>query len=228
MASLGRSPWALHQRVLKRTFDLVVAALALAVLAAPLLILALAIRIASSGPAIFRQRRVGRWGRPFRIWKFRTMVDGAIGPSVTAAGDSRVTPLGQLLRRAKLDELPQLVNVLLGDMSFVGPRPEVPQYVERYTEEQRLVLAVRPGITDLASISFRNEEELLAQFPDRERAYPEVVLPQKLELARRYIRSQSLCGDLRLILHTLAVVVRPRETIPRGVCSARAPRAVQR
>jgi lipopolysaccharide/colanic/teichoic acid biosynthesis glycosyltransferase len=191
---------------MKRLFDVVVASVALAVLALPLLAIAVAIRLTSPGPAIFRQLRVGRDGSLFLIWKFRTMVHDAVmsGPLVTAAGDARVTPLGRVLRRYKLDELPQLVNVWRGDMSFVGPRPEVPRYVARYSDDDRKVLAVRPGITDPASIRLRDEEQLLGRFADRERAYVEVLLPLKIDLQRDYIANQSFVGDVALILRTLA------------------------
>jgi lipopolysaccharide/colanic/teichoic acid biosynthesis glycosyltransferase len=206
------APWPLHQRFLKRALDLAVSSVAL-VLGAPLfLMISGAIKLTSSGPVLFVQERVGRGGRLFRIWKFRTMVDRASrqGPAVTASGDPRVTPLGRWLRRSKLDEVPQLVNVWLGDMSLVGPRPEVPRYVQTYSAEDRSVLTVRPGITDLASILFRDEESVLAQFPDRERAYVEVLLPRKLALGRKYLRQQSFTADIALLLRTLRVVLRPR------------------
>ena len=191
---------------MKRLFDVVVASLALVVLALPLVAIAALVRLSSRGPALFRQERVGLHGRRFRIWKFRTMVHDAAGtgPLVTSAGDARVTPLGRLLRRCKLDELPQLVNVWRGDMSFVGPRPEVPRFVERYSAEDRAVLSVRPGITDPASIRLRDEEQLLGRFVDRERAYLEVLLPLKLDLQRDYIARRSFVGDVALILRTLA------------------------
>jgi lipopolysaccharide/colanic/teichoic acid biosynthesis glycosyltransferase len=205
------SPWPLRRRVVKRGFDLLVATVALALLGAPLLLLALAVRWSSPGPALFRQPRVGRGGKLFRIWKLRTMVDGAsrIGPAVTADGDPRVTRLGRWLRKSKLDELPQLVNVWLGDMSLIGPRPEVPKYVERYDALDRLVLAVRPGISDPASIQFRDEESVLLRYADRERGYVEEVMPRKLALARAYVRQQSFFGDLYLLMQTCAVVLRP-------------------
>src|SRR5712692_2131438 len=205
-------PWPLHQRFLKRALDLAVSSAALALGAPLLLLIGGAIKLTSSGPILFLQERVGRGGRRFRIWKFRTMVDGAPGqgPAITASGDPRVTRLGHWLRRSKLDELPQLVNVWLGDMSLVGPRPEVPRYVESYSAEDRSVLSIRPGITDLASIVFRDEESVLAQYPDRERAYVEVLLPRKLALGRKYLRQQKFTGDIALLLRTLLVVVRPR------------------
>lgn len=205
-------PWPLHQRVLKRGLDLAVTTVALGLGAPLLLLIAGAIKLTSPGQVLFLQERVGRGGRRFRIWKFRTMVDGAPsqGPAITASGDPRVTRLGYWLRRSKLDELPQLVNVWLGHMSLVGPRPEVPRYVESYSAEDRTVLSVRPGITDLASIVFRDEESVLAKYADREQAYLEVLLPHKLALGRKYLRQQSFTGDIVLLLRTLLVVVRPR------------------
>ena len=210
-SSLETWPWPLHRRIAKRALDLVVSSVAL-LLASPLLFAtAAAIKLSSRGPVLFRQERIGRGGRSFRIWKFRTMVEGAPqqGPSITASGDPRVTPFGRLLRRTKLDELPQLVNVWRGDMSFVGPRPEVPRFVANYSAEQRAVLGVRPGITDLASITYRDEESVLAQFSDRERGYVEVVLPRKLALAKDYLRRQSFALDLQLLARTLLVVIQP-------------------
>ena len=187
----------------KRAFDLVASAMGLVVLALPLVLLAVAVKLTSRGPALFRQPRVGRGGRLFRICKLRTMTHGSGGPEVTAGGDARVTALGRWLRRLKLDELPQLWNVVAGDMSLVGPRPEVPRYVARYSDDERAVLSVRPGITDPASLQLRHEEELLARFSDRERAYVEVLLPLKLELQRDYLRERSLGRDLLLIVETL-------------------------
>lgn len=195
----------------KRAFDIFFAAIGLIVLSPLLLALALAVRLDSPGPALFRQERVGRGGRTFRILKFRSMCDGADaqGSQVTAQGDARITRMGRLLRHTKLDELPQLWNVLAGDMSFVGPRPEVPKYVAVYPPGTReTVLSVRPGITDNASIQFRNESEYLARFPDPERAYVEDVLPRKLALYERYVHERSFLGDLRIIGQTLASVVR--------------------
>lgn len=191
----------------KRLFDIVLSALGLALLAPLLVVVALWIKLDSAGPVLFRQQRVGRHGRPFFIHKFRTMrVDNA-GPQITVGADPRITRSGRLLRASKLDELPQLWDVLRGAMSFVGPRPEVPRYVALYPAELReLVLSVRPGITDPASLQFRNESELLAAAADPEREYVEVVMPAKLALARRYVEQASLLGDIRLILATLAAL----------------------
>jgi len=171
-------------------------------------------KLISPGPIFYRQERVGRAGRPFRIIKFRTMQVDADkrGPSITAGGDPRVTSLGRFLRSLKIDELPQLWNVLVGDMSLVGPRPEVPLYVSSYTEEQKQALMVRPGITDPSSIAYRHEEELLAAQANPERYYREVVLPHKLSLNLEYIQNISLKQDLSLLTKTLSCLFfnRPR------------------
>jgi len=197
----------------KRAFDLLVSALALLVLAPLLLAIALAIRLDSRGPALFRQQRVGRHGVPFRIHKFRTMgVDAAErGPALTVGADPRITRVGRLLRTRRLDELPQLIDVLKGDMSLVGPRPELPRYVERYPEALRTrVLAVRPGLTDPASIAFLDEAERLARAADPEREYVEVLLPAKLQAAADYAERASLGSDLRILLGTLRRLLGPR------------------
>ena len=197
----------------KRAFDLLVSALALVLLAPLLLAIALAIRLDSRGPALFRQQRVGRHGVPFRIHKFRTMVvDAAVrGPSLTVGADARITRVGRLLRTRRLDELPQLIDVLKGDMSLVGPRPELARYVERYPEALRVrVLAVRPGLTDPASIAFLDEAEHLARAADPEREYVEVLLPIKLQAAADYAERASLGSDLRVLFGTLRRLFGPR------------------
>lgn len=197
----------------KRLLDLVLA-LPAALLLLPLTAaLALAVKLDSPGPALFRQQRVGRGGRPFTIYKLRTMVARApeLGPGLTAGGDPRITRLGRFLRRTKLDELPQLWNVLRGDMSLVGPRPEVPEYVARYPAELRdKVLSVRPGITADAALEFFDEESELQRAPDPEAWYLERILPRKLELYARYVDRWTLRGDLMTILRTAVAVVRPR------------------
>jgi len=199
------APWSLAQRLTKRAFDLAAASVALLLLSPLLLAIGFIVRLSSPGPALFLQSRMGRGGRPFRIWKFRTMVCDASrrGPAITSDGDPRVTRVGRLLRRWKLDELPQLVNVVSGDMSLVGPRPEVPKYLPQYLQSDLQVLAVRPGITDPASIQFRDEERVLAGFDDPERAYTELILPRKLALSSEYVRRQSFLGDVKLIFKTL-------------------------
>jgi len=192
--------------MVKRLFDIVCAGLGLLILLPLLIVLALWIKWDSPGPVLFRQERVGRFGKPFYIHKFRSMrVDApALGPQITVGEDPRITRSGRVLRAAKLDELPQLWDVLRGAMSLVGPRPEVPRYVALYTPAQReLVLSVRPGITDPASLQFSNESEVLARAADPEREYAEVILPAKLKLAGEYVRQASLWTDIRLILATL-------------------------
>ena len=178
------------QLAAKRAMDIVLSAAALCVLWPVLLLIALAIVVDDPGPVFYRQVRVGRGGKPFRIFKFRTMVVDADkkGLSITVGRDSRITRVGALLRKTKLDELAQLLNVLCGQMSFVGPRPEVPRYVELYTPYQRQVLLVRPGITDYASIAYRNENDLLAGADDPERMYIETIMPDKIELNMKYLR----------------------------------------
>src|SRR4051812_27611687 len=195
----------------KRLFDVTMALLGLVLLSPLLLLVALAIKLDSSGPVFFRQERVGRRGVPFRIHKFRTMRDtpSATNLQITVGADARITRLGAFLRRTKLDELPQLMDVLRGRMSIVGPRPEVPRYVAQYPPAMRdKVLSVRPGITDFASLHYRREGELLARAQDPEREYVEVVMPEKLRYAAQYVDQASLATDLRLIAQTVMALVR--------------------
>jgi len=192
----------------KRVFDLVVAGLGLLLISPLFGLIALAVKLDSPGPVFFRQERVGRFGRPFRIHKFRTMRDGAAGAQITVGADARITRVGAVLRRSKLDELAQLIDVLEGTMSLVGPRPEVPRYVALYPPATRAkVLSVRPGITDIASIEYRQEGELLARAADPEREYVDVIMPAKLRLAAAYVEQASLATDIRLILRTLGVLL---------------------
>jgi len=190
--------------VLKRAFDLVASGAGLIILSPLLLGIALAVRLTSPGPALYRARRVGQHGEEFTLYKFRSMVANADrqGPGITAAQDRRITRVGRFLRRTKLDELPQLLNVLRGDMSLVGPRPEDPRYVALYTPEQRRILDYRPGITSMASLTYRNEERLLAG-EDWERVYVEQVLPAKLAIDLEYARRANLRRDIALILRTV-------------------------
>jgi lipopolysaccharide/colanic/teichoic acid biosynthesis glycosyltransferase len=188
---------------MRRLFDLICAAVGLVVLGPVLCIVALAILISDGRPVLFRQTRVGRNGEPFRILKFRTMRPGAPGIAVTAAGDPRVTRIGASLRRYKLDELPQLFNVLAGEMSLVGPRPEVAEYVELDAPAWQTVLRTRPGITDLATLVFRDEEAILSASSDPSAFYREKVLPSKLALNLGYIDRRSFSQDLKLILLTV-------------------------
>jgi len=194
----------------KRAFDVVVAGLGLLLLSPLLLAIAVWIKLDTRGPVFFRQQRVGRGGALFRIHKFRTMRTDApaLGPQITIGDDRRITPAGSFLRRAKLDELPQLIDVLAGTMSLVGPRPEVPRYVALYPPDVRdKVLSVRPGITDRASIEFRDEGALLAAAADPEREYTEVVLPVKLRYAADYVDHATLGHDLRLIALTIRTLL---------------------
>lgn len=192
----------------KRVFDVLAAGAGLLLLSPLLLAIALWIRLDSPGPALYRQQRVGRHGALFDILKFRTMAErGSDGPQLTVGRDPRITRAGHVLRRYKLDELPQLINVVQGTMSLVGPRPEVPRYVACYPPAVRAtVLSVAPGITDLASILYKEENALLGQTADPERVYVETILPVKLEYYQRYVRERSFWLDLRIIFKTLAAV----------------------
>lgn len=195
--------------VVKRGFDLMAAGFGLLLLSPLLFGIALWIKLDSAGPVFFRQQRVGRFGMPFRIHKFRSMrVDAEQQGQLTVGKDNRITRAGAFLRKSKLDELPQLLDVVIGSMSLVGPRPEVPKYVEHYPAELKdLVLSVRPGITDWASIKMIDENEILGASADPERAYIEQVLPQKLAYYADYARSHTLPKDLKIIFATLAKIV---------------------
>ncbi|MBQ7785453.1 MAG: sugar transferase [Clostridia bacterium] len=195
---------------LKRLMDVVVSGCALFVLWPALLLIAAAIKLDDPGPVFYRQVRVGKNGKTFRIFKFRTMVVDADkkGLQITVGRDNRITRVGAFLRKTKLDELAQLINVFTGEMSFVGPRPEVPRYVEMYTPYQRQVLLVRPGITDYASIAYRNENDMLEGAPDPERMYIDVIMPDKIELNMKYLREISPLADIRLILNTIIAVIK--------------------
>jgi len=193
---------------MKRIFDLVGSLVGLAILWPFFLVIAVAVKLSSRGPVFFRGNRIGRGGVPFKLLKFRTMrVNDGSGPVVTTAGDTRVTAVGRVLRKYKLDELPQLVNVVRGEMSLVGPRPEDPRYVAMYTPEQRRILDFLPGLTSAASIRYRDEEQLLTG-PDWERTYIDVVMPEKIRIDVEYLERRSLLGDVRLIAETLLAVIR--------------------
>jgi lipopolysaccharide/colanic/teichoic acid biosynthesis glycosyltransferase len=193
----------------KRAFDLLGASLALLLLSPLMLGIAVAIKLDSRGTVFFRQQRVGRHGALFRIHKFRTMVADAPqrGPALTVGADARITRIGRWLRRTRLDELPQFIDVLAGSMSLVGPRPEVPQYVAHYPADLReRALSVRPGITDPSSLLYLNEAELLARAADPEREYIEVILPRKLQCAADYAAQANLRSDLAVLLRTLRLL----------------------
>jgi lipopolysaccharide/colanic/teichoic acid biosynthesis glycosyltransferase len=193
----------------KRWFDLVCSLFALLVLLPFLVGIAVFVWLCNGRPVFFRQVRIGRDGRSFRIWKFRTMTGEPRGGDslLTAAGDSRVTPLGRWLRKTKCDELPQLLNVLQGEMSLVGPRPEVPRYTDKYTRDQRQVLSVRPGVTGPTVNLYIAEEELLADQPDKESFYLNVILPAKLESDLQYCRNIAFNTDLKLIANTVSNIL---------------------
>ncbi len=198
--------------MMKRLFDIVASGLGLLVLSPILIIVAIWIKLDSEGPVFYRQVRVGRYNKDFRIFKFRSMRVGSDkGSLVTIGGrDPRVTRSGYFIRKFKIDELPQLINVFIGDMSLVGPRPEVRHYVNYWTPEQMRVLDVRPGITDPASIRFRNENELLEQAEDPEKYYIEVIMQDKIKLYLEYVENASFWYDIKLIFKTFWVIVKER------------------
>ena len=195
--------------MLKRIFDIISSLFGLILLAPFMIIIAILIKIDSKGPVFFKQVRVTRNGREFKIFKYRTMRVGSDKYSqITIGTDSRITKVGDFLRKYKLDEIPQLINVLLGDMSLVGPRPEVPKYVALYTEEQREILKVRAGITDYASIEFSNENDILANEVDPEKAYIEKIMPKKIELNKKYLSEISVIIDIKIILLTIKKILK--------------------
>ena len=195
----------LNHAAAKRLFDICFAVIGLLVLSPVLALIALLVKWSDRGPVFFLQERVGQGGALFWIWKFRTMRVGTdkAGPGITKDGDPRITVVGRWLRKTKLDELPQLWNVLRGDMSFVGPRPEVPRYVAYYTPAQRAVLQLKPGITDRATLAFRHEEDLLAQAADVEAFYVAHCLPKKIEMNLQYGRQANLWSDIQVIVRTV-------------------------
>lgn len=192
-------------KIIKRIFDIICSGLGLIVLSPFLLFIAIRIKMESDGPVLFKQIRVGENGREFKILKFRTMVVDAekLGRQITVGNDSRITKIGGFLRKYKIDELPQLINVFKGDMSLVGPRPEVPRYVNMYTKEQRRVLDVKPGITDLASIRYRDENELLGKAENPDEFYINTIMPDKLALNMEYINKSNIFLDIYIILKTI-------------------------
>ena len=200
---------------MKRLFDIVASGVGLLLLSPLFLLVAIWIKLDSPGPVFYRQVRVGRYNRDFRIFKFRSMRVGADkGSLVTIGGrDPRVTRSGYFIRKFKVDELPQLINVFIGDMSLVGPRPEVRHYVDYWTKEQLHVLDVRPGITDPASIKFRNENELLEKAEDAEKYYIEVIMQEKLRLYLEYVENHSFWYDIKLIFQTFAAIIADRKSV---------------
>ena len=195
--------------MLKRIFDTTLSLFGLIILLPFMLIIAILIKIDSKGPIFFKQIRVTKGGREFKILKYRTMRVGSDKYSqITVGKDDRITKIGSFLRKYKLDEIPQLINVLIGDMSLVGPRPEVPKYVALYTDEQKEILKVRAGITDYASIEFSNENDLLASEEDPEKAYIKKVMPKKIELNKKYISEISMLTDIKIILLTIKKILK--------------------
>lgn len=193
----------------KRFFDIILASLVICLFSPILLLLAMVIKMDSSGPVFYRGLRVGLHGVAFRMYKFRSMVSDAdkIGGSSTSDKDVRLTRIGGFLRKCKLDELPQFINVFLGDMSVVGPRPEVQKYVDMYTDEEQAILTVRPGITDWASLANSDEGAVLAKYDDPDKAYEEIIRPEKLRLQLKYVRERTFFKDLAIIWSTLVAVV---------------------
>jgi len=209
---------------MKGVFDFITAAAGIVLLAPALLVIALIVKATSPGPIFYYGKRVGKHGKTFKMLKFRTMVVGAdqLGGSCTYEGDPRITRTGAWLRKFKLDELPQLFNVLLGDMSLVGPRPEVQKYVQMFTDEERAILSVRPGITDWATIWDRDEDRTLAGSPEPERAYQETIRPEKIRLQLEYVRRRSFLIDVAILFETLRVLVlHPHVPTPDGTIGVR-------
>ena len=195
--------------MLKRIFDTILSLFGLIILLPFMLIIAIFIKLDSKGPVFFKQVRVTKNGREFKIFKYRTMRVGSDKYSqITVGKDNRITKVGAFLRKYKLDEIPQLINVLLGDMSLVGPRPEVPKYVALYTKEQKEILKVRAGITDYASIEFSDENDLLASEEDPEKAYIEKIMPKKIELNKKYLSEISILTDIKIILLTIKKILK--------------------
>ncbi|MCY7007851.1 sugar transferase [Fusobacterium simiae] len=195
--------------MLKRIFDITLSLFGLIILLPFMLIIAILIRVDSKGPIFFKQIRVTKDGREFKIFKYRTMKVGSDKYSqITVGKDNRITRIGSFLRKYKLDEIPQLINVLLGDMSLVGPRPEVPKYVALYTDEQKEILKVRAGITDYASIEFSNENDLLASEKNPEKVYIEKIMPKKIELNKKYLSEISIITDIKIILLTIKKILK--------------------
>ena len=201
---------------MKRLIDLTAAAVGIVVTSPLWVVAAIAIKLEDRGKILYRARRIGRDGVPFDVYKFRTMTPGE-GLPITQSGDARITRVGGILRASKIDELPQLLNVVRGQMSLVGPRPEDPRYVASYSPEQRRVLSIRPGITGPAAIAYRHEERLLSSVPDVEHTYVTKVLPAKLQLDLEYVDNRTLVNDFRLLFRTLgAIVSRNDEPVERS------------
>jgi len=188
---------------LKRVFDIIASIIGLILLIPVFLIISILIKIYMPGPVFFRQKRIGRYGIPFTIFKFRTMIIEHGGGYVSVRGENRITPLGAKLRKYKLDELPELWNVLVGDMSFVGPRPDMPEYMEKLKDEEKTILELRPGLTGPATLKYANEEEILARVDDPQKYNDEVLWPDKVKINLEYYRNRSFAGDIVIIFKTI-------------------------
>jgi len=195
--------------VTKRLFDIAFSFVGLVILSPALILISILIKLDSRGPLLFKQTRVGLESKPFEIYKFRTMLHSRenLGLFLTVGNDIRVTKVGRFLRKYKFDEFPQLLNVFIGDMSFVGPRPQVPKYVALFGDIQELILSIRPGITDYASIAYKEESKILAQYEDPELAYINIILPEKLKLNLKYIEEISIMTDIKLIFMTIYILL---------------------
>ena len=189
----------------KRIFDLFLAIPSLIILSPVFLISAILIKLESPGPIIFAQERIGQNGKIFKLYKFRTMIKDAskVGPPVTTANDPRITKVGKLLRKYKIDEMLQIINIIKGDMSVIGPRPEIKKYVEMFKDEYKEILKIKPGMTDYALIAFRNEEEILAKFENVEEGYIKEIMPKKIELYKKYIKDMSLLTDIKIFFKSI-------------------------
>jgi len=196
----------MYKKFGKRVFDIVSSLIGLIILSPLFLIISILIKLDSKGNILYTQKRITKDFKPFKLFKFRSMRSNSKGLSITSADDNRITKIGKFIRKTKIDELPQLLNVLIGDMSLVGPRPEVAKYVEIKRDEYKKVLEVKAGITDNSAIAFRDEEKILSQYKDKEKAYIEIILPQKIELYNKYIDNISLKNDIILILKTIKVL----------------------
>jgi lipopolysaccharide/colanic/teichoic acid biosynthesis glycosyltransferase len=199
--------------MIRRWFDIAAASAALALVGVPLALAAIAVKTTSRGPAFFVQERIGRFGRPFRLYKLRTMHAANTGALVTVSTDCRVTPVGRVLRRFKIDELPQLWNVLKGDMALIGPRPEVARFVTRYTPEQRQILETKPGLASRAQLVYPHEADLLAHAPDPDEAYATELMPKKIAVDLAYERSRNFATDLALIVDVALLIAGVRRFV---------------
>ena len=206
--------------MIRRVFDVIVALLALTIVAVPLVIIAALVRFASPGSVIFRQQRIGRSGTPFHLYKFRTMQSSAAGALVTKADDDRIYPVGRWLRRWKLDELPQFWNVLRGDMSIVGPRPEVERFVRHYAPAERQILATKPGLASVSALVYANEADLLGRSANPEEMYIKDLMPKKVALDLAYEKERTLWSDVRLLARIAMFVTGLNAAAPVGACVA--------